>query len=442
MTVQIQQSTTADPLFFYLTSSTDHISPLTGLGSGAVVTLSKNGAAFAAPSGAISEIANGWYQVAGNATDTGTLGALMLHATGTGADPSDTLVAQIVAYNPRNANLGLSNVAVNVAQWNGTNVATPATAGIPDVNTKNLGGTAQTGRDVGASVLLSSGTGAGQLSITSGVAQANLAQILGTALTETAGQLAAAFKQWFNVATPTGTVNSIPNAVAGAASGLALVGSNMGTVSSVTGAVGSVTGNVGGSVASVVGNVGGSVASVTGAVGSVTGAVGSVTGNVGGNVVGTVASVVGNVGGNVTGSVGSVAGNVSGSVGSVAGNVSGSVASVVGNVGGSVASVVGAVGSVTARVAITSNVQKNSAGRVTFTMTDSVTHAPKTGLTVGSTVIVDGAAPGATVNAVTEVANGDYTLILAAGDTNGNDLMFRFTATGADDLNLEFVTQP
>lgn len=53
----------------------------------------------------------------------------------------------------------------------------------------------------------------------------------------------------------------------GAASGLALVGSNMGTVSSVSGAVGSVTGNVGGSVASVTGNVGGnvvgSVASVT-----------------------------------------------------------------------------------------------------------------------------------------------------------------------------------
>ena len=39
----------------------------------------------------------------------------------------------------------------------------------------------------------------------------------------------------------------------GAASGLAVVGSNMGTVSSVTGAVGSVTGNVGGSVGSISG---------------------------------------------------------------------------------------------------------------------------------------------------------------------------------------------
>lgn len=52
------------------------------------------------------------------------------------------------------------------------------------------------------------------------------------------------------------------------------------TIAAVSGAVGSVTGAVG---------------SVTGAVGSVTGAVGSVTGNVGGNVAGSVASVTAGV---------------------------------------------------------------------------------------------------------------------------------------------------
>jgi hypothetical protein len=35
--------------------------------------------------------------------------------------------------------------AVNVTQWNGTNVATPATAGIPDVNVKNINNVATTG---------------------------------------------------------------------------------------------------------------------------------------------------------------------------------------------------------------------------------------------------------------------------------------------------------
>lgn len=49
---------------------------------------------------------------------------------------------------------------------------------------------------------------------------ANLTQILGTALTETAGLIAAAFKKFFNVAAPTGTVNSLPDAVPNAAGGL------------------------------------------------------------------------------------------------------------------------------------------------------------------------------------------------------------------------------
>ena len=160
----------------------------------------------------------------------------------------------------------------NVTQLLGTAWLTPGVAGTPDVNAKLLGATAQTGRDIGASVLLSPGTGTGQVDMTSGVVKANLAQILGTALTETAGQLAAAFKKFFDKATPTGTINSIPDAVAGAASGLAIVGSNMGTATSVTGAVGSVTG--------AVGSVTGAVGSVTGAVGSVTGAVGSVTAGV------------------------------------------------------------------------------------------------------------------------------------------------------------------
>jgi hypothetical protein len=55
----------------------------------------------------------------------------------------------------------------------------------------------------------------------SGVVKANLAQILGTALTETvAGYLSAAFKKFFDKATPTGTINSLPDAVPAASGGL------------------------------------------------------------------------------------------------------------------------------------------------------------------------------------------------------------------------------
>lgn len=60
-----------------------------------------------------------------------------------------------------------------------------------------------------------------------GIPTVDLKYILGTILTESAGQIAAAFVKFFNKATPTGTINSIPDAVAGAVNGLALVGSNL-----------------------------------------------------------------------------------------------------------------------------------------------------------------------------------------------------------------------
>jgi hypothetical protein len=84
---QIPQSTSARALVFFMASSTDHVTGATGLSP--TVTLSKNGGAFGAASGAVTEISSGWYQLAGNATDSNTLGALALHATATGADPAD-----------------------------------------------------------------------------------------------------------------------------------------------------------------------------------------------------------------------------------------------------------------------------------------------------------------------------------------------------------------
>jgi hypothetical protein len=85
----------------------------------------------------------------------------------------------------------------------------PRSSAAPDVNVTKVAGTTQTARDLGASVLISSGTGTGQLDVTSGVIKANLAQILGTALTETAGQLAAGFKKFFNIASPASTMDAL-----------------------------------------------------------------------------------------------------------------------------------------------------------------------------------------------------------------------------------------
>src|SRR5882724_11823300 len=56
-------------------------------------------------------------------------------------------------------------------------------AGLVDANMVKAGptgaGTAQTARDIVASVLLSAGTGTGQLDFTSGVVKANATQLLG-----------------------------------------------------------------------------------------------------------------------------------------------------------------------------------------------------------------------------------------------------------------------
>lgn len=92
-----EQSSANYPVLFFMLDASDHVSGKTGLTP--TVTLSKNGGAFAASAGAVSEIGNGWYQLAGNATDRSALGSLALHASATGADDCD-IVLQIVDYDP------------------------------------------------------------------------------------------------------------------------------------------------------------------------------------------------------------------------------------------------------------------------------------------------------------------------------------------------------
>jgi hypothetical protein len=86
----------------------------------------------------------------------------------------------------------------------------------------------------GTNGVLIGGTASTWLGSMLGTVKADLISILGTALTETAGLIAAGFKKFFNVAAPTGTVNSLPNVVAGQTGGLALAG---GSASSVAGSV-------------------------------------------------------------------------------------------------------------------------------------------------------------------------------------------------------------
>lgn len=109
----LKQFDTLRPIVWLMVDSTDHISPKTGLSPSVVI--SKNGGSFAAPTGTITEIGNGWYKLTPTATDVNTLGPLLVHATATGADPVD-VEYQVVAYDPYSStNLGLSNLDTTIS---------------------------------------------------------------------------------------------------------------------------------------------------------------------------------------------------------------------------------------------------------------------------------------------------------------------------------------
>jgi hypothetical protein len=107
-----KQGSTTYPITFFLTLASDHVTGAIGLSP--AVTLSKNGGAFAAAAGAVSELGNGWYALAGNATDRDTLGELALHASAATADPADQRYV-IVPWDLFDANLGLPRLDESIA---------------------------------------------------------------------------------------------------------------------------------------------------------------------------------------------------------------------------------------------------------------------------------------------------------------------------------------
>jgi hypothetical protein len=85
------------PILFFLTAAADHIAGITGASPS--VAISKNGAAFVAPAGAVSEVGDGWYKLTPAGADVATNGVLVLHAGAAGADPAD-VKCQVVAFDP------------------------------------------------------------------------------------------------------------------------------------------------------------------------------------------------------------------------------------------------------------------------------------------------------------------------------------------------------
>lgn len=242
----LTQNQTAEPLVFMLVSSGDHVSPVTGAAPS--VSISKNGGAFGAVSGAVTEIGNGWYKVAGHATDSNTLGPLIVHITAPGCDPSDHLY-QVVAFNPRDSvSLGLTLMPSNVLQISGDSVAADnverwfdGTVGFgtsTSVITGSLSGSvgSVTG-NVGGSVTGSVGSVLNPASIWTYVTR-TLTGAINANIFSIAGDEGAAdnLVRWFGGGGGFGT-------------------SNYNIAGNLTGAVGSVTGDVNGNVIGSVGIV-------------------------------------------------------------------------------------------------------------------------------------------------------------------------------------------
>ncbi len=144
-------------------------------------------------SGGATEIGStGVYYMTLDATDSATLGRLRIDIEVSGALPwfADLMVMTAASWDALYAASG-GFIPADVTKLLGTAWLTPGTAGTPDVNAKLLGATAQTGRDLGASVLLATGTGTGQLDFTAGVVKANVTQSLGVAVTNYDGQATA-----------------------------------------------------------------------------------------------------------------------------------------------------------------------------------------------------------------------------------------------------------
>jgi hypothetical protein len=101
-------------------------------------------------SGGGTHMSNGVYSAVLDATDTATLGPMVLYVQVATALPIKLECVVLNAMNYDSAIAGTDTLNVDVTQWNGTNVTTPDTAGSPKVT-------------------VTSGTSTGQISLTSGL---------------------------------------------------------------------------------------------------------------------------------------------------------------------------------------------------------------------------------------------------------------------------------
>ncbi len=398
--MQLKQSTAVN-IPFFMRDSSDSISGKTGLSP--TVTISKNGAGFVTPVGSVTEIGNGWYYLAAAATganDVGTLGALLLHATATGADVWDDFHEVLVdvpggAVASVTGNVG-GNVVGSVASVSG------AVGSVTGLTAANL--------DVAVSTRLAGG------SYTAPPAAATIAQAVWDALTSaltTSGSIG----KW--IVDKLDVVVSTRNSVAPDNAGIASIKAKTDNLPAAPASASDVT-TVGTAVAAVstkLGTPASSVSADIAAVKAVDDAIKVKTDA----LPGTPAS---------QGDVVWVETQIAALIGTPVATVSDDIAAVKAN----------AVTLLAQTDHLTIN--KNSVvPNFDFLMVDDTNQLPATGLTVVAKRRLDGGSFALCANAVVEIGNGWYTIQLEATDTNASKVALEFSATGAETQALTIFTE-
>jgi len=157
----LKQSTAVTIKYGPMVSVTDGVTKLTSLTDDADhVLLSTNGGALTAKNSTTDQVhdASGYWNVHLDATDTGTCGLL----TVVWPDPNALDIPQtytVLTATAYDALMSTGTFPVNVVEWDDEAVATPDTAGYPVVTVKT-------------------GTGSGELDVTAGIIQADVALLL------------------------------------------------------------------------------------------------------------------------------------------------------------------------------------------------------------------------------------------------------------------------
>ena len=121
--------------------SSDHISPATG--KTIAIVISKNAAAFGNPNAGATnatEIANGWYYVDLDSTDTGTLGPLLVRGTASGVDDVEPEGFRVVDDRVKIRSQVQKNTALNNFEFKMLSTSGNPTASLSVTSTRSIDG--------------------------------------------------------------------------------------------------------------------------------------------------------------------------------------------------------------------------------------------------------------------------------------------------------------